>query len=68
MLKEKVLKKYTFLENSYKLPEMKIKEPVIAVFKIPADKITEVDFQELYETMIEKISKIVLEIDKIEID
>jgi hypothetical protein len=68
LLKEKVLKKYPFLENSYKLPEMRIKEPVIAVFKIPADKITEVDFQSLYEKMIDKISKIVLEIDKIEID
>ncbi len=39
---------------------MKIKEPVIAVFKIPADKITEVDFQELYETMIEKYLRLCL--------
>lgn len=68
ILKEKTLKKYTFLDNSYKLPEMKIKEPVMAVFKVPAEKITAIDFQDLYEKFIDKISKIVKEIDKIEID
>lgn len=66
-LKDKTLKKYNFLENSYKLPEMKVKDPAIAVFKVPADKILEIDFQQLYTNFIEKIEEIVEKIEKIEI-
>lgn len=67
ILKEKVLKKYDFLENSYKLPEMKIKEPSMAVFKVPAEKILDVNFKSIYHEFISKIEKIVREINKLNI-
>jgi len=67
ILKEKVLQRYDFLENSYKLPEMKVKAPALAVFKVPAERILYIDFKSIYDQFIKKTAKIVDQINKLEI-
>ncbi|PNR97892.1 hypothetical protein X928_09465 [Petrotoga miotherma DSM 10691] len=66
-MKEKVLQRYDFLENSYKLPEMKVKAPALAVFKVPAERILYIDFKSIYDQFIKKTAKIVDQINKLEI-
>jgi len=68
ILKEKVLQKYDFLENSYKLPEMKVKAPSLAVFKVPAERILDIDFKSIHEQFIKKAAKIVDQINELEIE
>ncbi|HBT51007.1 DUF4895 domain-containing protein [Petrotoga olearia] len=68
ILKEKVLRQYDFLKNSYKLPEMKIKAPSLAVFKVPADRILDIDFKSIHDQFIKKAAKIVDQINELEIE
>lgn len=68
ILKEKVLRGYNFLENSYKLPEMKVKAPALAVFKVPADRILDINFRSIYDQFIKKTAKIVDQINELKIE
>jgi hypothetical protein len=67
LLKEKMFEKYPHIETSYKLPEMKIKETVLTVFKIKSDKIDIYDFNKFYETFNKKIKDIITQIAKFEV-
>ncbi|MGM0641117.1 MAG: DUF4895 domain-containing protein [Thermotogota bacterium] len=57
ILKSKLIEKYDFIENSYKLPEMGIKDHALCVVKLPTEKILEVDFMEIYNLFLDKIEK-----------
>lgn len=57
ILKTKLINKYEYIESSYKLPEMGIKDHALCVIKIPTDKILELDFIEIYRIFLEKIEK-----------
>ena len=57
ILKSKLIEKYDFIESSYKLPEMGIKDHALCVVKLPTYKILELDFIEIYRLFLNKIEK-----------
>lgn len=67
VLKTKLIEKYDFVESSYKLPEMGIKDHALCVLKIPTNKILDLDFKNIYQQFLKKIEKQIKEIRSIEI-
>lgn len=67
VLKSKLIEKYNFIESSYKLPEMGIKDHALCVIKIPAEKILYLDFQKIYNIFLEKIERQINEIKALDI-
>jgi hypothetical protein len=47
---------------------MKIKAPSLAVFKVPADRILDIDFKSIHDQFIKKAAKIVDQINELEIE
>ncbi|MDO7976923.1 DUF4895 domain-containing protein [Oceanotoga teriensis] len=66
-LKNKILKNFDFLETSYKMPDMNLKDPALCAFKLRADYIKNIDFEDIYKSMINEIRKVINYIDDIDI-
>jgi hypothetical protein len=67
VLKSRLIEKYDFIESSYKLPEMGIKDHALCVIKIPTERILDLDFQKTYKVFLEKIEKQIEEIKALDI-
>ena len=67
VLKSRLIEKYDFIESSYKLPEMGIKDHALCVIKIPTERILDLDFQKTYNIFLEKIEKQIDEIKALDI-
>ena len=57
LMKTKVFKAYDFIKDSYKIPDMGIRKPVLTVVKIPAERILEISFSDLYLKLVSNIKQ-----------
>lgn len=58
-IKIKYINNYSFLENSYKLPEMKINTPILCVLKVHVLNLLKIDVKNIYNEIINKIYEII---------
>lgn len=65
MFKDKIISKYEDIQKTYKDPAMKINQRVLSVFKVKVENILKYNFLELYVEFIEKIDKVIEDIEKI---